>query len=57
MLNINIEALKKAWLSFEEIEWIRRWLKDLENGDIYEENEFYSNLEKRLFSKKEKTYV
>jgi len=57
MANINIEALKKAWLSFEDIEWVKRWLEDLGNGNIYEENEFYSNLEKRLFSKKVRAYV
>jgi hypothetical protein len=53
MENLDIEACKKAWLSFEDIEWIKRWLKDLENWNIYEENDFYANLEKRLFSKKQ----
>lgn len=57
MVVIDVEAFKKAGLSFEDIEGIKRWLNDLENGNIYEENEFYSNLEKRLFSKKEKAYV
>lgn len=57
MVVIDVELFKKAWLSFEDIEWVKRWLNDLENGNIYEENEFYSNLEKRLFSKKEKAYV
>ncbi len=56
MANIDVEAFKKAWFSFEEIEWIKRWLDDLEKWDIYEEAEFYSNLEKRIFSKK-KSYV
>lgn len=56
MKEINVEAFKKAWLSFEDIEWIKRWLNDLENGNIYEENEFYLNLEKKIFSKKN-TYV
>ncbi len=53
---INVEAFKNAWLNFEDIEWIKRWLNDLENWNIYEENEFYSNLEKKIFSKK-KSYV
>ena len=53
---IDVEAFKKAWLSYDEIEWIKRWLKNLEDWNIYEETEFYSNLEKRIFSKR-KTYV
>ena len=52
MTRLTIET----WLTFEEIEWINRWLSDLENWNIYEENEFYSNLEKRLFLKN-KSYV
>lgn len=39
---------KKIWLSFEEIEWIKRWLSDLEKWNIYDENEFYSNLKKKI---------
>ncbi len=53
---IDVEAFKKAWLSNEEIEWIKRWLKDLKKWNIYEETEFYSNLEKKIFSKR-KNYV
>ncbi|MBW7954697.1 hypothetical protein H3C61_02705 [Candidatus Gracilibacteria bacterium] len=56
MKEINVEAFKKAGLSFEDIEGIKRGLNDLENGNIYEENEFYLNLEKKIFSKKN-TYV
>ena len=53
---IDVEAFRKAWCTYDEIEWIKRWLQDLENWNIYEETEFYSNLEKRIFSKR-KTYV
>ena len=53
----NINNLKKSWLDLDEIESIKRWIKDLENWNTFNENEFYSNLEKRIFSKKEKNYV
>lgn len=53
---IDLEALQKAWLSFEEIESVKRWLADIEAGRVYSEEEFYMNLEKRLFDKKE-SYV
>jgi len=53
---IDIEAFKKAGLSNKEIESVIRWLEDVENGRIYTEEEFYTRLEKRLFSK-EKSYV
>ncbi|MDD4151376.1 MAG: hypothetical protein PHR68_02065 [Candidatus Gracilibacteria bacterium] len=50
MTVIDIEAFKKAGLSFEEIESIKQGLDDVENGRIYTEEEFYSRLEKSLFS-------
>ncbi|MDD3793313.1 MAG: hypothetical protein PHI37_00675 [Candidatus Gracilibacteria bacterium] len=53
---IDLEAFRKAGLSLEEIDGIKRGLKDVEDGNVYEETEFYSNLEKRIFSKR-KTYV
>lgn len=56
MEDLNIEAFKKAWLSYEDIESVKRWIKDVQQGRIYSEEEFYSQLEKRLFSQ-EKTYV
>jgi hypothetical protein len=52
MKTIDVEAFKKSWLSFEEIEGIKRWLKDLEHWNIYDENTFYSNLEKKIFAKR-----
>ncbi|MCH8518620.1 hypothetical protein LAT59_02575 [Candidatus Gracilibacteria bacterium] len=53
---IDLEALQKAGLSFEEIESVKRGLADIEAGRVYSEEEFYMNLEKRLFDKKE-SYV
>jgi hypothetical protein len=50
MTTLNVEAFKEAWLSFEEIESIKQWLDDVENWRIYTEEEFYSRLEKSLFS-------
>lgn len=50
MTNIDIEAFKKAWFTYEEIESIKQWLEDVENGRVYTEQEFYSRLEKSLFS-------
>ncbi len=50
-INIDTEAFKKAWLSFEEIQSVKKWLDDIENGRFYTEEEFYSRLEKRLFTK------
>jgi predicted transcriptional regulator len=51
MTKIDIEAFQKQGFSFEEIESIKRGLDDVENGRTYTEEEFYSRLEKRLFSK------
>ncbi len=56
MTEIDVEAFKKAGFSFEEIESVKKWLDDIENGRVYTEEEFYSRLEKRLFSKS-KNYV
>ena len=53
MDSLDLELLKEAWLDLNEINWIQRWLENIKNWEIYNENEFYSNLEKRLFSKKE----
>ena len=53
---LDKEALQKAWLSYEEIESVKRWLADVEAGRVFSEEEFYKNLEKRLFHKKE-SYV
>ena len=53
---LDMEALQKAGLSYEEIESVKRWLADIEAGRVYSEEEFYKNLEKRLFHKKE-SYV
>ena len=57
MANIDIEAFKREGFSLEDIESIKRWLDDIEEGRVYTEKEFYTRLEKRLFPKKSKAYV
>ena len=56
MLDIDIEAFKKDGFSYEEIESIKRWIKDIEEWKVISEEEFYSNIEKKLYSKN-KSYV
>ena len=51
MATINIEKFKENWFSFEEIESIKKWVSQIEKWEVYDENTFYSNLEKRLFQK------
>lgn len=50
MTNIDVEAFRKEGFTFEEIESVKRGLDDVENWRTYTEEEFYSRLEKRLFS-------
>lgn len=56
MTIIDTEAFKKAGLTEQEIESVKRWLEDVKIWKVYTEDEFYSSLENRLFSK-QKTYV
>lgn len=56
MEDLDIEALKNAWFSYEEIQSIIRWNTQVNNWFIYNEEEFYSRLEKRIYSK-ERSYV
>ncbi len=51
MTKIDVEAFKKEGFTFEEIESVKRWLDDIENGRFYTEEEFYSMVNKELFSK------
>ena len=48
---IDIEAFKKEWFSFEEIESIKRWLDDVENGKTKEHKDVKIEARKLLFSK------
>ena len=50
MKNIDVEAFKKAWFTYDEIESVKKWLEDVEKGRVYTEQEFYSKLENTLFS-------
>jgi len=51
MEKIDIEAFKKEWFTFEEIESIKRSIDDVENNRVFTEDEFYSRINKKLFSK------
>lgn len=56
MDDLDIEALKNAWFSYEEIQSIIRWNIQFNNWIFYDEEEFYSKLEKRIYYK-ERSYV
>jgi len=53
---INMEAFKKAWFTYEQIQSIIRWNEQVNIWNIYTEEEFYSRLKKRIHSK-QKVYV
>lgn len=40
LTKLEIEELKNDWLSFEEIESIKQWLQDIEEWNVYSEEEF-----------------
>lgn len=50
MENINIEALKKAWYSFEEIEWIKLWLEQANNLEVISKKEMNNFIKNKLLS-------
>ena len=56
MREIDVEAFKKDGFSYEEIESIKRWLKDIEDWNVV----FYDTVKKtsreKIFSK-QKNYV
>lgn len=53
---IDVEAFKKAWFTFEEIESVRQWLEDVENGNTISFDEVKMIARKKIFSKS-KVYV
>ena len=50
MTEIDVEAFKKEWFSYEEIQDIIEWNRQVDNGEFYTEEEFFYRLEKRLYS-------
>lgn len=53
-MNINdldVEAFKQAWFTDEEIEDVKEWILDIENGNVFTETEIYDFVENELFSK------
>lgn len=52
MLNQEtIEAFKNEGYSFEEIQQIQEWLKDIEEWDLYTQEEVDAYIENELFGK------
>jgi predicted transcriptional regulator len=51
MEKIDVEAFKKEWFSFEEIEWIKEWLEDIKNGRVISHSEIKEFVSNELFSK------
>ena len=52
MTTLDVEAFKKAWLSFEEIESIKKGLDDIDNGRTISHNEVKLLARKKIFSNK-----
>ena len=50
---VDIEALQKAWLSYEEIESVKRWLDDIEAGRVVSFEDVKRNARKKVFSQEE----
>ena len=48
--SIDVDIFKKAGFSFEEIESIKAWILDLEEGRIYDESEVFERLHKKISS-------
>ncbi len=57
MAKIDVDRLKKEWFSFEEIDSILKWTEDIENGDVFTEEEFYNEINSKIFSKYKKSHV
>ena len=51
MKEIDIEAFKQAGFSYEEIESVKRWLDDIENGRVVSHEEVKLLARKKIFSK------
>jgi len=50
---LDMEALQKAGLSYEEIESVKRWLADIEAGRVVSFEEVKHNARKNIFSQSE----
>ena len=50
---INVEAYKKEWFTYEEIESIKRWLDDVENGRTIPYNKVKVLAREKIFSKED----
>ena len=50
MVEINVEAFKKAWFTFEEIESIKQWIDDVENGNTVSFEKVKKEARKKIFS-------
>ncbi len=48
---INIEEYKKQWFSYEEVESIKRWMKNIQEGKIKNYEQVKSNARERILSK------
>lgn len=49
---INVEAFKKAWFSFEEIQVVQESIRDFnETGISYTLDEVMEDIDKNIFSK------
>ncbi len=51
MTTINVDKFKKTWFSYEEIESIKKWIEDVENGRTVSESQMKKFIKKELFSK------
>ena len=51
MENIDVEAFKKAWFSYDEIESVKQWLEDVENWNTVSFEEVKLDARKKIFSK------
>ncbi len=52
MLNQEeVDAFKKAWYTFEEIQSIQEWIKDIEEWNIYTQEEVDNYINNTLFAK------
>lgn len=53
---IDVEAFLKAWLSYEEIESVKRWLEDIKSGRTVSFDDIKKSARKKIFSK-DKVYA
>lgn len=48
--NTDEKTLKDAWFDFDQIKSILKWNEQVDKNIVYSEEEFYSRLEKRVYS-------